>query len=108
MPATVIAGDVMVGDCDTFGALRDGCHRFRQAEVQHLHGAVRAHLDIRGFEIAMDDPLLVRRFERVRDLLRDRQRFVDRDRPRAMRSASVAPSTSSITSARTPSALSRP
>ena len=29
----------------------------------------------------MDDPLLMRRFERVRDLFRDRQRFVDRDRP---------------------------
>ena len=26
-------------------------------------------------------PLLVRRFERLRDLLRDRQRLVDRDRP---------------------------
>jgi hypothetical protein len=29
----------------------------------------------------MNDPLLMRRFERVRDLFRDRQRFVDRDRP---------------------------
>ena len=29
----------------------------------------------------MDDPLLVRRFERLGDLLRDRQRLVDRDRP---------------------------
>ena len=28
----------------------------------------------------MDDPLLVRRFERLGDLLRDRQRFVERDR----------------------------
>ena len=28
----------------------------------------------------MNDPLLVRRLERLRDLLRDRQRFVERDR----------------------------
>ena len=38
-------------------------------------------LDVRGFEIAMNDPLFMRRFERLRDLLRDRQRLVDRDRP---------------------------
>ena len=38
----------------------------------------------------MDDALLVRRFERLRDLLRDRQRLVERDRRRARsRSASV-------------------
>ena len=29
----------------------------------------------------MDDPLLVRGFERVGDLFRDRQRFVERNRP---------------------------
>jgi hypothetical protein len=29
----------------------------------------------------VDDPLLVRRFERPSDLLRDRQRLVHRDRP---------------------------
>jgi hypothetical protein len=33
-------------------------HRFRQPEVQHSHGAVRADLDVRGFQIAIDDPLL--------------------------------------------------
>ena len=47
----------------------------------------------------MDDALLVRRFERLGDLPRDRQRFVDGIAPRAIRSASVGPSTSSITSA---------
>ena len=41
----------------------------------------RAHLDIRGLQIAVDDPLLVRRLQRLRDLLRDRQRLVDRNRP---------------------------
>ena len=57
-----------------------GLHRLRQAEVQHLHRAVLANLDVGGLQIAMDDPLLVRGFERLGDLLRDRQRFVDRDR----------------------------
>ena len=38
------------------------------------------HLDVGGLEIAVDDPLLVRGFERLRDLLRDRQRLVERDR----------------------------
>ena len=33
----------------------------------------------------MDDPLLVRRFERLGDLLRDGQRLAERDRARAMR-----------------------
>ena len=73
--------------------------RLRQPEIQHFDHAVRADFDIRGFQIAMNDPALVRRFERVRDLPRDRQRFVRPIRPRAMRSASVGPSTSSSTSA---------
>ena len=53
----------------------------------------------------MDDALLVRGLQRLGNLLRDGQRLVDRNRPRAMRSASVGPSTSSITSACTPSDL---
>ena len=47
----------------------------------------------------MDDALLVRGLERVGNLSRDRQRLVDGIGPRAMRSASVGPSTSSMTSA---------
>ena len=50
----------------------------------------------------MDDALLVRGFERLGDLPRDRQRLVERNRPAAMRSASVGPSTSSMTRARSP------
>ena len=59
-----------------------------------------AHLDVGRLQIAMDDALLVRRFERLGDLLRDRQRLVERDRRRA-RSARErsSPSTSSMTSA---------
>ena len=86
-PVCVIAGVVIVGDCDRAcpakRAARSGLHRLREAEVQHLHRAVGSHLDVRGLQIAVDDPLLVRRFERLGDLPRDRQRFVERDRRRA-------------------------
>ena len=60
---------------------RTGAHRvdrLGQAEVEDLDGAVRPHLDVRGLQIAVDDPLLVRSFERLRDLLRDGQGFVER------------------------------
>ena len=79
----VIAGVVIVGDCDDARRAADRLHRFRQAEVQHLHGAVRPDLDVRGLQIAMDDALLVRRFERLGDLLRDGQRLVERNRAAA-------------------------
>ncbi len=36
-------------------------HRLREAEVQHLHGAVGAYLHVRGLEVAVDDALFVRR-----------------------------------------------
>ena len=44
-------------------------HRLREAEVEHLHRAVGADLDVRGLQIAMDDALLVRGLERLGDLL---------------------------------------
>ena len=66
---------------------RGGCiarcgwsQRFRETEVEHLDRAVTPHLDVRRLQVAVNDPLLVRGFERLGDLLRDRQRFVDRDR----------------------------
>ena len=65
-----------VGGVGARGAGR--VHGFRETEVEHLHGAVAAHLDVRGLQIAVDDPLLVRGFERLRDLLRDGQGFVER------------------------------
>ena len=74
--------------------------RFREAEVEHLHRAVRPHLDVGRLQIAMDDALLVRRFERFGDLLRDRQRLVERDRPARDAVRQSSPSTSSMTSAR--------
>ena len=45
--------------------------KFRQPKIEHLHHAVGRDLDVRGFQIAMNDPLLVRRVERVGDLARD-------------------------------------
>ena len=55
-----------------------GARRLRQPEVEHLHHAVRRDLDVRGLQVAVDDPFLVRGLERVGDLPRDRQRFVNR------------------------------
>ena len=50
-----------------------------------IHRAIRPHLDVGRFQIAMNDALCVRRFERLRDLLRDGQRFVEWDRSRHSR-----------------------
>ena len=55
--------------------------RLGQAEVEHLHGAVGAHHDVGGLEIAVDDAPLVSGLERLDDLRRDAQRIVQRDRP---------------------------
>ena len=53
--------------------------RLGEAEVEHLHLAVRADLHVRGLEVAVDDPLLVGGLERLGDLLRDRHGLVERD-----------------------------
>ena len=77
----IMAGVVIVGDCDTLGDTTPaGSIAFASPKSKHLHGAVGPHLDVRGLEIAMDDPLLVRRFEGLGNLLRDGQGFVDGDR----------------------------
>ena len=49
----------------------------RQPEVEHLYGAVWAHLHVRGLQIAVDDALLVGGFQRLRDLLGDGERLVN-------------------------------
>ena len=54
--------------------------RLSEAEVEHLDRAVGAHLDVGGFQIAVNDPLFVGGFERLGDLFRDRQRLVDGNR----------------------------
>jgi len=53
---------------------------FGQAEVEHLHRAIRADLDVGGLQVAMDDPLLVRGFQRLGDLLRNGERLIDGNR----------------------------
>jgi len=44
-------------------------------------GPARREFDVGRLQIPMDDPLLVRRFQRAGDLTRDRERFGDCDRP---------------------------
>ena len=68
---------------------RRGVERLRQAEVEHLHGAVRRDLDVGRLQVAVDDAVLVRRFERFGDLARDAKRFVERDRSAAQPLARV-------------------
>ena len=80
MPICVIAGEVRVGEFMTVAGSRgrlvvDG---LGQAEVQHLDGAVGANLDVCWLEIAVNDPALVRRLQRVGDLTRDRQHVIQR------------------------------
>jgi hypothetical protein len=54
-------------------------HRLRQPKVQDLDLAVARHRNICWLEIAMDDAFLVGRFESLRDLSRNRERFIDGD-----------------------------
>jgi hypothetical protein len=90
----------MVGEFIALAAPAAGAvGRLREAEVQHLHRAVRAHLDVGRLEIAMDDALIVRGFERIGDLSRDRADVGERHRPRAMIAERSSPSTSSMTRA---------
>ena len=83
MPSCV-ARAVSVGEFMTPATVRrptyPGVERLRQTEIQHLHRAVVAHLDVGRLQIAMDDALLVRGFERLGDLPRDRQRVGERHR----------------------------
>jgi hypothetical protein len=62
------------------GAVGGSRKGFRQPEVQHLDRAIRAHLDVGRFQIAMDDPLFVRRFHGLRDLPGDGKCFSGGDR----------------------------
>ena len=73
-------------------------HRLCQAEVEHLDGAVGADLDVGGLEVAVDDALLVRGFERLGDLLSRSAALRRSESPRARSAASrSSPSTSSMT-----------
>ena len=67
MPACVIASE-SVGDVVGLAAVDGGARSVRlgEAEIQHLDRAVGSDLDVGGLEIAMDDALFVRGFERRR------------------------------------------
>ena len=70
-----------VGDIDRLRRRAPGgLRRLRQSKVEDFHRAVRPHFDVRGFQIAVNDPLLMRGFERVRDLFRNGQRLIKRNR----------------------------
>ena len=47
--------------------------------VRGLHRVVRANFDVGRLEIAVNNPLLVCGFQRLGDLLRDRQRLIERN-----------------------------
>ena len=71
----------MVGDCDKSAPELSPLARFGEAEVQDLQNAGWRDLDVRRFEIAVDDAAFVSSFKRLGDLFRDRQRFIDWHRP---------------------------
>ncbi len=82
--------------------------RFRQDEVENLDAIVAGHLDIRGLQVAMDDALFMRVFERSAIWRAMRRASSIGIAPCAMRSASVVPSANCITSARDTPHPSRP
>ena len=106
MPTSVIAGVVSGRLLPARRCAR--IERFRDAEVEHLDRPVGLELDVRGLEIAMHDPALVRGLERSRDLRAMLDASLGGSLPCAMCSASVGPSMSSSTSAVLPSLRSRP
>jgi hypothetical protein len=65
------------------GASGTALESLGQAEIEHLHLAVRRDLHVGGLEVAVDDAFLVRGLERIGHLLRDAQRLDERDRPPA-------------------------
>ena len=77
------------------GRRRDVCvagrgfwvRKLGEAEVQDLHRPVRPNLDVGRFQVAVNDPLLVRCLERLGDLRRDGQCVLERDRaaPQSLR-----------------------
>ena len=71
----------MVGDIESMAPDAGGSSRLREPEVENLDGAVGCQLDVGRLQVAMHDTVLVRGLERLRDLPRDRQCFVDRNAP---------------------------
>ncbi len=71
---------VTVGDCVRSAVAASPDASLREPEVEHLHHALRRHLDVGRLEVAVDDALLVRRVERLGHVARIRQRGRDGER----------------------------
>ena len=57
-----------------------GFECLRQPEIKHLYQTVRPELDIRGFQIAMNDPCSCAPIRALGDLTSDRYRIIDGNR----------------------------
>ena len=83
-PTPVIsAGDVIVGDSDSREepvADADGSASLANPKSNTLDCAVVADLDVRGLQVAVNDPLVVRGFQRFGNLFRNGKRLIDRNR----------------------------
>ena len=78
MPAYVIAGVVIVGDCDTLGdEPAAGSIAFANPKSSTFTVPSGADFDVGGLQVAMNDALLVCGFKRFGNLLRDRQCVVE-------------------------------
>ena len=78
--ADIIVGDVIVGELVT-GVGRLIASAAFAAEVQHLDLALAGKRNVRGFQITVDDPFVVSRFERLRDLSGNLEGFADGNWP---------------------------
>ena len=81
-PARVMAGLVMVGDCEIWpAAVLDGSGASALARPKSSTFTVPSGLsfDVGGLQIAVDDTSIVRRFQRLGDLSGDWQGLVERD-----------------------------
>jgi hypothetical protein len=70
---------------------------FGESEIEYLDGSIRFDFDVAGLQVAVCDAFLVRRFERIRNLLRNPNRFVERYRALLDPFRECRPSISSIT-----------
>ena len=69
---------VIAGEFIAFAPIVEaGSIDFARPKSSDFHRAVKSHLDVRGLQIPMDDPMPVRHFERVRELLRDQERLLN-------------------------------
>jgi hypothetical protein len=115
-PAAVIAGEVIVGELRTSFPpdppdppdLPAEPIAFAKPKSSTLTVPSSRTLMFAGLEITMDDAGFMRRFQRFGNLPRDRQRFVDRDRPARDPLGEIFTIHQSITSANTAGVCSKP